>query len=119
MTERPELEELSPDILASYRVAHLEMIQGVIDRMAGYCAALKNFCVTIVAALLAVGLDKGQGMKPLVVVGFIILFGVLDAYYLGLERRYRAHFNEVRKRPLSRAPEFDMAAPHSATAWLG
>ncbi|MEP2717330.1 hypothetical protein [Pseudophaeobacter sp.] len=57
---------------------HLEMLQGVVTRMAGNSASLKNYCMTIAAAIigLAAAIQKPEILyytAPL-----IIIFGVLD-----------------------------------------
>lgn len=47
-----------PDKLVDLRIAHLNMIQGVISRMSGFSASAKNFCVTVSAAIIAVAFQK-------------------------------------------------------------
>lgn len=85
---------------------HLEMLQGVITRMAGNSASLKNYCMTIAAAIigLAAAIQKPEILyytAPLVVI-----FGVLDGHYLRLERAFRDKFNSVRSAGLAEKPDF-------------
>lgn len=77
---------------------HLTILQGVIERMAGDSRSLKAWCITIVAAILVV--VAGQDKPDYVLIALIptVMFCVLDAYYLGLERGFRkAYEGFVRK----------------------
>lgn len=70
-------------------LAYLNMLQGVISRMASNSASCKTWCVTLVSAIfvLAVGTEN-PGV--LLVAWFpVALFFLLDAYYLSLERDFR------------------------------
>ncbi len=67
--------------------AHISMLQGVINRMAGNSANCKNWTITLVAAMLVLLVDKDilipNAWICLIPIG---LFFLLDCYYLGLER---------------------------------
>lgn len=67
--------------------AHIAMLQGIINRMAGNSANCKNWTITLVAAMLVLLVDKEMQLPNarlcLIPVG---LFYLLDCYYLGLER---------------------------------
>ena len=76
------------EVLGSSAVqAHIAMLQGIINRMAGNSAHCKNWTVTLVAAMLVLLVDKEVQIRNawlcLIPVG---LFYLLDCYYLGLER---------------------------------
>lgn len=76
------------DVLSSPAVqAHIAMLQGIINRMAGNSANCKNWTITLVAAMLVLLVDKNMHLPNawlcLIPVG---LFYLLDCYYLGLER---------------------------------
>ena len=43
---------MTPDKIAELRVKHLEMLQGLITRMAGYGASFKSYCITVVTAVI-------------------------------------------------------------------
>ena len=43
---------MPPEKIAELRVKHLEMMQGLVTRMAGYGASFKSFCITVVTAVL-------------------------------------------------------------------
>jgi hypothetical protein len=74
--------------------AHLSIAQSVIQRMASNSASCKAWCITLVAAILVIVADKGKPNYALIAVIPTLLFLVLDAYYLALERCFRASYNE-------------------------
>ncbi len=78
--------------------AHLTILQNVINRMAGNSAACKTWCVTMVSAIFVVAADKGNPALVPIALGPIIILGGLDAYYLGLERAFRATYNKFIKK---------------------
>ena len=93
-----------------YQAKHLEMIQGVINRMAANSFLIKGWTLTIVTALIALDI---KGPKGNVVCGLFpaIVFWCLDAYYLRQERLFRklheAIVTDV-KDNTTRVPLFDM-----------
>jgi hypothetical protein len=70
-------------------VDRLQMIQGVITRLAANSGALKGFAVPVVTALLGVAVDKNSKGFAWLALYPIVVFGFLDAYYLTLEKKYR------------------------------
>lgn len=89
------------------KVNHLEMIQGVISRMASNSFALKGWAVTLVAGIFALSSKEADKRYFLVAYIPIIVFWGLDAYYLLQERLYRALYNKVRNLPENEI-NFDM-----------
>jgi hypothetical protein len=76
-------------------VEHLKMIQAVITRLAGNSAQCKTWCITIVSAIIAfAGTTKNEAIVAVAIVPLLI-FGFLDAAYLGEERRYRQLYNDM------------------------
>ena len=69
--------------------ARLEMIQGIINRMAGNSSAYKGWMVTITAALLGVAINNHKPLLAWLTVYVVSVLAVLDGYYLALERSYR------------------------------
>ena len=75
-------------------IAHVNMMQNVIKRMAINSASCKQWCIVTITALIAysnnlpetIGLAKAS-LVPL------MMFCFLDCYYLGLERQMRKLFN--------------------------
>ena len=72
--------------------AHLTIMQGVINRMAENSRSCKVWCVTLVAAVLVLVARTGEPQHALIALVPTLLFWVLDAYYLGLERRFRKSY---------------------------
>lgn len=77
--------------------AHLGYIQNVITRMGQNSFQCKAWCITLVSALLVIYLEQPNG-KPHPECAYIagvvvVLFGLLDSYYLYLERGYRYLYN--------------------------
>ena len=79
------------------REKHLELIQGVINRMASNSFHLKGWSVVLVSALFALaGKDKAVYFVYLAYLP-AIAFWVLDGYFLWQERMYRELYDAVRK----------------------
>ncbi len=72
---------------------YLQMLQGVITRMAGNSASCKTWCVTLVAAIAALGVSADEDSLVLLAPLPILIFSLLDAYYLGVERDFRDKYN--------------------------
>lgn len=103
--------------LVQMRLAHLAMIQAVIGRMATYSASVKTFCVTLVAAIIALtSSGKAEPWLPSLMLAIVLIFAVLDAYYLGLERAFREHYAEVVDRDLGLAHDLHISARTTAVA---
>lgn len=79
------------------KMRHLEMIQGVITRMASNSFALKGWAVTLVAGIFALAGKDVDKMYFLVAYIPIVVFWGLDSYYLLQERLYRSLYEKVRK----------------------
>lgn len=81
------------------KIAHLQMIQVVVDRMGGNLFFLRGWSVTLLAGLFAVSTSSVIGVDqwaPSLFFLLAILFWVLDGYFLSLERRFRALYEKVR-----------------------
>jgi hypothetical protein len=78
------------------REKHLELIQGVINRMASNSFHLKGWSVVLVSALFA--LAASDANIDFVYLAFLpaIAFWVLDGYFLWQERMYRKLYDAVR-----------------------
>lgn len=77
---------------------HLEMIQGVINRMAGNLFYLKGWVITLIAALFVLS-NKDSDRRYLIIAYFpVFIFWLLDGYFLSHERLFRALYDDVRKR---------------------
>lgn len=74
---------------------HLSFIQNIIARMNGCSFHLKQWMVTLVAAVLGLSLTV-PAAKAFVLVALlpVFIFWFLDAYYLHQARKYRALYNK-------------------------
>ena len=97
------------DEYSTERIKHLEMIQGVIARLANEAALIRGWALTVSSAIF---LFAAQSLNPLVAgVGLLPVFAFwgLNAYYLQAERQYRCLYDRVRKGDSS-VPLFSMNA---------
>ena len=78
------------------KIKHLEMIQGIINRMAKNSFALKGWAVTLVAGVFALASKDADKLFCLIAYAPILIFWGLDSYYLLQERLYRALYNKIR-----------------------
>ncbi len=88
MTEQPNLDHHSSAVQK-----HLEIMQAAITRMAENSRYCKVWCVTLVAATLVLVARTGEPRHSLIALVPTLLFLVLDAYYLALERAFRDSYN--------------------------
>ncbi len=103
------------------KLKHLEMIQGVINRMAANSFMLKRWSVILVAALFALA---GPNRNPWFIhVAYlpVLMFWALDGYFLRQERLFRALYDSVRRKREERI-DFSMDTRNFAEgekSWLG
>ena len=77
------------------KIAHLGFIQGVINRMGNNSFLIKGWTVTLVAAIFALASkDTNQNFIYISLVP-IIVFWLLDSYYLRQERLFRKLYGKV------------------------
>ena len=78
------------------KVEYLQMIQEPISRMSTASAIFKGFSATIVSGIAALTYyDVNSAVLALSFVP-VLLFALLDVYYLQLEKKYRFLFEQVR-----------------------
>lgn len=80
------------------KIRHLEMIQGIINRMAGNSFMLKGWAVTLIAGIFALASKDTDKLYFLVAYIPIVIFWGLDSFYLLQERLYRCLYDAVRKK---------------------
>lgn len=73
--------------------SHLTITQSVIQRMSTNSASCKAWCIALVSAILVVVAQQNKPQYALVALIPIALFGILDSYYLVLEKRFRNSYN--------------------------
>ena len=76
---------------------HLQMIQGVIDRIAGNLFFLKGWAITLIAAVFALSAKDTDQKYILIAYVPVFVFWILDGYFLSQERKFRALYDDVRK----------------------
>ncbi|MEA5517077.1 hypothetical protein [Nodularia sp. UHCC 0506] len=77
--------------------SYLNILQGVIARMANNSASCKTWCISLVSATLVVLADKNKPTYAWISLIPIVLFFLLDSYYLGQERSFREIYNDFVK----------------------
>jgi hypothetical protein len=93
--------------------SYLNILQGIITRMATNSANCKTWCITLVSALIVLIADKGKtNLIPIALIP-VLLFCFLDAYYLGQERAFREAYNEFVQRLHAPTP-----APNDSNALI-
>lgn len=99
------------DAQVQLRLGHLNMVQGIIGRVAGFSATVKNFSVTLAAAAVAVNLAEDQKGLLWIALGAVLLLLIIDAYYLAQEKAFRDLYDEIAERPLSQADDLRIKRP--------
>lgn len=82
--------------MASKKIAHLEMIQGIVNRLSQNSFLLKGWTVVVVSGLLAVGAARTESFLGYLALVPVIAFWWLDAYFLCEEKSFRDLFDYVR-----------------------
>lgn len=78
------------------KVKHIEMIQGIINRLSTSSFLLKGWSVVLISALFALSaVDSKPAFIFLAYIPAIVFWG-LDGYFLWEERKFRALYNWVR-----------------------
>jgi len=78
------------------KIKHLEMIQGIINRLSTNSFLLKGWSVILLSALFA--LAEGQSNEYYIFLAClpVLVFWGLDAYFLYLEKQYRDLYDKTR-----------------------
>ena len=96
---------------------HLTIMQGVIQRMGENSRACKVWCVTLVSAILVLIAQTGTADHATIALAPTVLFLILDAYYLALERGFRSSYNvfvrKVHEQQVSTRDLYAVAPNHS------
>ncbi len=78
--------------------SYLNILQTIINRMATNSASAKTWCIALVSAVIVIIADKGKPSYVWISIVPIVLFYLLDSYYLGLERQFREQYNDFIKK---------------------
>lgn len=93
------------------KIRLLEMLQGIIKRMASNSFLLKGWAVTLTAGIFALSAKDANTVFFLIAYIPIILFWFLDSYYLQLERKYRVLYRQVIEADYE--PDFNLNLPNN------
>lgn len=89
-------------------IKHLEFIQNIITRMNSNSFMIKGLTITIASALLAVYASEKNPDFILITLFPLILFWLLDAYYLTQERKFRGLYNDILNENSNNLKPFEM-----------
>ena len=81
----------------SHKITHLQLIQGVINRLAGNSFLVKGWSVSLVSALFALAATKTDELFIFLAYFPVVSFWFLDGYFLYQERLFRDLYNKVRE----------------------
>lgn len=95
---------MSPD---ENTIKHLEMIQSVIGRLGSNSFLVKGWSVATGAALYSIAIHNDEWKFAIIGASAVLIFWVLDAYYLHREKLFRRLFDLVRAND-PRAADFCM-----------
>ena len=116
------------DVESSAVQKHLEIMQGVITRMAENSRSCKVWCVTLVAGTLVLVARTGEPRHALIALIPTLLFLFLDSYYLALERAFiksqtkfvtKLHESELRPTDVFKVTPMGMGVPLVGRCLLG
>ena len=77
------------------KLKHLDLIQGVINRMANNSFLLKGWSVTLISALFALAAKDSNSLFIYLAYFPCVAFWSLDGYFLWQERMYRKLYEKV------------------------
>lgn len=73
---------------------HINILQNVINRMASNSANSKTWAITIISAIIVLLIDKSKTNVFYIAYIPLVMFFLLDCFYLGLERHFRDLYNK-------------------------
>jgi MinD-like ATPase involved in chromosome partitioning or flagellar assembly len=125
----PEKSELYPADNPAV-TKHVDVLQGIITRLANNSASCKTWCLTLVGALLSLAGATKMPVIGIVVIVPILIFRYIDIKYLATEKAFREKYNNiirlVRNGEYAREHVFDVsldrqatvaAEPHARASW--
>jgi len=101
-------------------IAHINLIQGIINRLANNSASCKTWCLTLVGALVSLaGATRVAGIITFALLA-VLIFAFLDSMYLAQERSYRELYArisaKIRDRSYGLQDAFEARAPLKKTS---
>lgn len=83
------------------KTTYLQIIQGVINRLANNSFLLKGWSITLVSVIVALGANNSEKIFMLLAFFPGLAFWILDGYFLSQEKRYRNLYELVAKMDVS------------------
>ncbi len=77
------------------KLKHLEMIQGVVNRLASNSFSIKQWTVALVSALFVLAVRADDYVLLLISLVPVLAFWFLDSYYLWQERLFRTLYADI------------------------
>lgn len=78
---------------------HLELVQGVITRLAGNSFVIKGWAITLFIALMGFALSGHRPLLALLAASVTVVLWVLDSYFLQAERIFRRFYAAILRDP--------------------
>lgn len=95
---------------------HLEFLQAVITRMAANSFLAKGWSIAFTTALLGLAVKEGGPYFALIGLLPVLVFAIVDAYYLALEKCFRDRFTVAAQTYVDgNSPDFVMAPDFNRT----
>jgi hypothetical protein len=93
---------------SEYFFKELDLIQGIITRMAGNSFQIKGWALTLIVGSMVLSQNPQHRLFAFIP---LVAFWYLDAYYLQLEKCYRKLYEwTINNRPICRDNQFDLNA---------
>lgn len=104
----PDRYDLTKDQDRDDRRKHLELVSGVVGRMAGASAAAKGWSITLAGAAFGVAVVRDKWYLILLGVVALAVFGIVDGLYLHNEKRFRDLYAAIADRNAIRPLSMDL-----------
>lgn len=73
---------------------HLSTLQNIITRMSNYSQSCKTWAITLITGIIVILFDTTKTDYYYIAYFPMLLFYILDSYYLGLEKAFRTIYTE-------------------------
>ncbi len=84
----------SNELNSSYYIEYFKIIQSTIDRLARNSFLIKTWAITLIGSISILTFSIINSIIFSVLIGIVLIFWILDSYYLKLERLYRILYEE-------------------------
>lgn len=100
------------ELMNEKRISYLQMIQDNISRMSTSSAIFKGFASTIVVGVASLSFKEINTIVLILSFLPVVLFAILDIYYLRMERKFRILYAIVRTG--NHVVDFDLSLPEAS-----